>query len=287
MPKSKILIQLDSDRHTSTFDSVVAIDAEVAQLLRHSGVEPDDVESLVHGAIFTRGPDDLKNTAIFVGGKDMNQGERLLGKICDTFLGPLSVSVMLDANGSNTTAAAAVLCAEKHISLCESKVAVLGGTGPVGQRIARLAARKGAQVMVGSRRLDRSESVCQQLAKQTPSTAVSPFSTNDPDWVNQLAGIDVLFGAGAAGRELISSDQLGKLPGEKILVDLNAVPPAGIPGVDVMASASAKDGNICYGAIGVGALKMKIHKSCIRLLFTANNLVLDAEQIYDAGAQLV
>ena len=32
----------------------------------------------MHGAIFTRGPKDLHNTAIFIGGTDMAAGERLL-----------------------------------------------------------------------------------------------------------------------------------------------------------------------------------------------------------------
>ena len=32
------------------------------------------MQGLVHGAIFTRGPKDLKSTAIFVGGSDVSAG---------------------------------------------------------------------------------------------------------------------------------------------------------------------------------------------------------------------
>ena len=68
MDKKKILIQLDSDSHASVFDAVVASDSGVDRLLQYSGVQPADVRDLVHGAIFTRGPQDLQNTAIFIGG---------------------------------------------------------------------------------------------------------------------------------------------------------------------------------------------------------------------------
>lgn len=287
MSKPKILIQLDPDKHASVFDSVVAIDSDVDQLFRHQDVEVKDVEALVHGAIFTRGPADLKNTAIFIGGTNVAAGEEILAKVKSTCFGPMRVSVMLDANGSNTTAAAAVLCAEKHLALGGSRVAVLGGTGPVGQRIARLAARKGAEVAVGSRTLERAESVCQQLSAMDSSWNLTPFATNSENWAPSISECNILFGAGAAGYELISAEQLEALKQVKVLVDLNAVPPAGIPEVDVMAAGKETNGVIAYGAIGVGGFKMKIHKTCIRKLFESNELALDAEETYDIGESLL
>ena len=50
----KILVCLDPDPQPSVFDSIVALDSGVDHLLRHSGVKPEDVQSLVHGAIFNR-----------------------------------------------------------------------------------------------------------------------------------------------------------------------------------------------------------------------------------------
>ena len=61
-----ILIQLDTDSHPSTFDRVVAVDSDVEQLFSYGDVTPENVTGLVHGAMFTRGPEDLKNTAIFL-----------------------------------------------------------------------------------------------------------------------------------------------------------------------------------------------------------------------------
>jgi len=287
MSKPKILIQLDPDNQPSVFDSVVAVDSGIDQLFRHHSVQNADVEGLVHGAIFTRGPKDLHNTAIFIGGHNVHDGEAILKEVQSVFFGPMSVSVMLDSNGANTTAAAAVLSASKHIDLSTAKVAVLGGTGPVGQRVARLAARQGAKVAVGSRFLNRSESVCDELSQIDSKWNLTPFATQTDNWVDSIRDANVLFAAGAAGYELISSDELQKLSELKIAIDLNAVPPAGIAGVDVMATASEVHGTIVYGAIGVGGLKMKIHKASLKKLFTANNLVLDANDIYDIGSELI
>ena len=108
MAKPKILIQLDSDPHPSVFDSVVAADCHVEQLLRHGAVQLDQVRDLVYGAMFTRGPDELHNTAVFVGGSDVAAGEAILKQVVQCFFGPMRVSVLMDSNGANTTAAAAV-----------------------------------------------------------------------------------------------------------------------------------------------------------------------------------
>ncbi|MFM9065914.1 MAG: NAD(P)-dependent methylenetetrahydromethanopterin dehydrogenase, partial [Planctomycetota bacterium] len=151
MSKPKILIQLDSDPHASVFDAVVAVDAGVDHLLQYHQVTLETVRDLVHGAMFTRGPDDLRSTAIFIGGAQVSQGEALLKKVKSCFFGPMRVSVMLDANGANTTAAAAVLAAAKHLNLGQIRATVLAGTGPVGQRAARLLAQAGAEVRVASR----------------------------------------------------------------------------------------------------------------------------------------
>ncbi len=78
MSKPLILVQLDTDSQSSVFDGVVAVDAGVQHLFRHSGITAENVRDRVHGAIFTRGPKDLKSTAIFVGGNDVALGERLM-----------------------------------------------------------------------------------------------------------------------------------------------------------------------------------------------------------------
>jgi len=149
----KLLLQLDTSPHPSVFDRVVAYDGGADEVLSYGGVTEAAVRDLVHGAMFTRGPKDLNNTAIFIGGTDMAAGERLLEAVKATFFGPLRVSVMLDANGSNTTAAAAVTKLQQSVgSVGGLRAVVTAGTGPVGSRAAGLLAKAGADVTITSRR---------------------------------------------------------------------------------------------------------------------------------------
>src|SRR4029450_526332 len=131
----KLLIQLDSSPHPSVFDGVVARDGGADDVMAYGGVTEDAVRDLVHGAIFTRGPKDLHNTAIFIGGTDMAVGERLLAAVRRSFFGPLRVSVMLGPNGSNTPAVAAVVKLQQVVgSVKGRRVVITAGTGPVGLR---------------------------------------------------------------------------------------------------------------------------------------------------------
>src|SRR5712691_1783374 len=102
--------------------------------MSYAGVDAGAVRDLVHGAIFTRGPKDLHNTAIFIGGTDMAAGERLLKVVRETFFGPMRVSVMLDSNGSNTTAVAAVVKLQQAGDVKGRRALVTAATGPVGMR---------------------------------------------------------------------------------------------------------------------------------------------------------
>ncbi|MBX3415106.1 MAG: NAD(P)H-binding protein [Pirellulales bacterium] len=281
MSKPKILLQIDSDAQPSVFDSVVAVDAGVEHLLRHGSVAPHDVAPLVHGAIFTRGGDDLRSTAIFVGGSRMAEGETLLAAVKRAFFGPMRVSVMLDSNGANTTAAAATLAVARHVDLAQTRSLVLGATGPVGRRVARLLARAGGEVRVGSRSQERAREVCDDVAAHVDAASLTAVATGSAGEVAAaLKGCQVVVAAGAAGVELLSVEQRRACDTLRVAVDLNAVPPTGLAGVDVM-DRGRLDGQVaCYGAIGVGGTKMKIHKAALRRLFEANDLVLDAEEIF-------
>ena len=168
MEKKTILIQLDPDAHASVFDRVVAIDSNVNELFSYANVQPDQVRDLVHGAIFTRGPKDLKNTALFIGGGNVEKSEALLAKALGAMVPEygLRVSVLFDANGCNTTAAAAVRIAAKTIDLKDKKVLILAGTGPVGQRAALLLAKLGAKVYLSSRTIEKALSAIVSLGKK-------------------------------------------------------------------------------------------------------------------------
>ncbi len=283
----RILIQLDTDDLPSSFDRVVAVDSGVDELFSYGGVTADNVESLVHGAMFTRGPQDLKHTAIFVGGSDVTAGEALFEKVQQTFFGPVRVSVMMDSNGSNTTAAAAVLCAQQHLDVTGAVCLVLGGTGPVGLRAAQILADLGAEVRLASRLLPRAEQACASISEQVPGAKITPVATSETaELQSACAGAQLIIAAGAAGVQFLSAEEREALETLKVAIDLNAVPPVGLEGIDMMDKATEKAGVVCYGAIGVGGLKMKIHKSAVARLFESNDQVLDTAAIYQIGKAL-
>ncbi len=283
----KVLICLDSDLQPSVFDSVVAIDSGVDFLLRHGGVTPSVVRDLVHGAMFTRGGEELKNTAVFISGSDVLVGEQILQAVRAAFFGTVRVSAMLDSNGANTTAAAAVVCASRHLPLGPETIAlVLGATGPVGQRVVRMLAREGADVRVASRKKTHAEAVCHRIGVAVPGARLTSHSTTDNDMGSLLDGVLLVISAGAAGVELLNKATREASSSVQVAIDLNAVPPHGIAGIEPADKAAKKGKQSCYGALGVGGLKMKIHKAAIRQLFESNQRVLDADEIYSLGKLL-
>jgi methylenetetrahydrofolate/methylenetetrahydromethanopterin dehydrogenase (NADP+) len=286
--KPKILIQLDTEQQPSVFDAVVAVDSGVDQLLRHGGVTPANVRDLVFGALFTRGPADLKSTAIFIGGSNVAASEAVLDAVKSTFFGPFKVSVLFDANGANTTAAAAVIAALQSLggSVAGVKAAVLAATGPVGQRAARLLCRLGADVSIGSRSLDRAQTLADSLREAT-GCPVRPFAAASAAALAEvLEDRQLIIGAGAAGVTLLPADAWRGLSQLKALIDLNAVPPAGIEGVEANDKNAERGPIRAWGALGVGGIKMKIHKQAIQELFTSNDKLLDAEQVLELGRSL-
>jgi hypothetical protein len=279
---ARTLLQLDSDVQPSSFDSIVAIDAGVDHLLRYGGVQVTNVLPLVHGAMFTRGGDELKNTAIFIGGSDVDFAERLMDACRNAFFGPVRVSLMLDANGCNTTAAAAVVASSRHIDLRGAKSVVLGGTGPVGRRVAQLLASDGAKVALTSRLLDRAEYACREVAAKVADADLTPCAVGAPGAIEQvLEGAEIVIACGAAGVELVAESVLHSIDSLKVAIDLNAVPPTGIGGLAITDKATPFGCGVGYGAIGVGGLKMKTHRAAIQALFESNDRILDAAEIYN------
>jgi len=282
-----LLLHLDTSPHPSAFDRIVALDAGADEVLSYGAVTEDAVRDLVHGAIFTRGPKDLHNTAIFVGGADMAAGERLLEAARKAFFGPMRVSVMLDSNGSNTTAVAAVAKLRQAAGALEGRRAVVtASTGPVGMRAAGLLAKAGAEVVVTSRREEGSAAVAGAI-RQRFGVEVRPVAMPDASRAAAvLEGAEVLLNAGGAGVCLVPREAWAGRAGLRAVADVNAVPPLGIEGIEVTDNGADRNGVAAFGALGVGGLKMKIHKACIARLFERNDLVLDAETIAEVAREM-
>lgn len=282
----RLLIQLDGDRLPSAFDRIVTYDAGADHVLSYGGVREEDVTGLVHGAIFTRGPKDLARTALFIGGSDVASSERLLAVAQQAFFGPFRTSIMVDPNGANTTAAAVT---RKVVSALDGDVAgcpalVLAGTGPVGMRVAGLLARLGARVTITSRDGARAKAAAARIADRfgvRPGAEVLSEASDAP-----LAEAELMIAAGPAGTTLVSRRVWTSQPGLRVIADVNAVPPSGIEGIEPVDDGVDREGVRAYGALAIGALKMKLHKACIAELFERNDRVLDAESIYDLASDL-
>ena len=284
----KLLLQLDSSRLPSVFDQVVAYDAGADEIMSYGGVTEGDVRDLIHGCIFTRGRKDLHNTAVWIGGNNMSAGEQLLALAQDTLFGDFRVSIMLDSNGSNTTAVAAVVKIEETVGDVRGKRAVIvAGTGPVGQRAAGLLAKGGADVVITSRKPEQGDRARRSIGERF-EVQVEAVTMSDPSAAaGVLEGANILLNSGPAGVLMVPKAAWARRSGLLVAVDLNAVPPLGVEGVEVDDEGQEREGMPVYGAFGVGNFKTRLHKACVARLFERNDLVLDAETIADVARGMV
>ena len=283
----KLLLQLDSSRLPSVFDRIVAYDSGADEVMSYGGITEADVRDLIYGCIFTRGPKDLKHTAVFIGGSDMAVGEVLLAAAKRAFFGPFTVSLMLDSNGSNTTAVAAVAKMLQAAGDVRGKrVLIVAGTGPVGIRAAGLFARAGAEVIITSRKAEAGERARDLVAKRFGGTVRAVTMPDAAEAVRVCKDAELVLNAGPAGVMLVPKQAWANRPRLKVIADVNAVPPLGVEGVEPMDDGVTKDGVRCFGALAIGNLKMKVHQACVARLFERNDLVLDAETIADVAREL-
>ena len=281
-----ILLQLDTSPQPSVFDRIGAYDAGADEVLSYGGVTADTVRELVHGAIFTRGPKDLHHTAIFIGGADMEAGDRVLAAVRKSFFGPLRVSVMLDSNGANTTAVAAVGKLQQQTGDVRGRQAFVTGAGPVGIRGGTLLARLGAEVTITSPWTEQRARAVDTIRERSGASARGLTLSDSSQAAAALAGVELLLNAGPAGTLVVPRKAWTSGQTLRAAADLNAVPPLGIEGIEVMDDGVNREGILTFGAIAIGNLKMKIHKACIARLFEQNDLVLDVETIAEIGREL-
>src|SRR3989442_2666447 len=219
----KLLLQLDSSRLPSVCDRVVAYDAGADEVLSYGGIAEPDVRDLIHGCIFTRGPKDLKHTAVFIGGADMAAGEALLAAARKAFFGPFTVSLMLDSNGSTATAVAAVAkLLQAAGEVRGQRAVVVAGTGPVGLRAAGLLAKAGAEVVITSRKPEAGERARQLVTKRFGGTVRALPMADTREAARALEGAALVLNAGPAGVQLVPQAAWAKRPGLKAAADVNA-----------------------------------------------------------------
>jgi hypothetical protein len=283
----KLLYQFDTDALPSVFDNVVGFDGGADHISAYGTVNAKNVGGLVEGAIFTRGLKDKKNTAIFIGGGNMAEGEAMLAAVRKKFFAKFRVSVMFDSNGCNTTASAAVAWLAHGRTLAGKRAVVLGGSGPVGQRAAVLLAREGADVALTGRKRDVVQAACDSIHARFGIVAEAIEAPTNVERSAAIEGAHIVLATGAAGVTLLDEKQWQDSAALELVADANASPPAGIEGVGPNDRGLHKHGKILFGSLGFGALKLALHRACIARLFEQNDLLLDAEEIYAIAKTMV
>jgi hypothetical protein len=291
----KLLLQLDCDKFPSTFDTITAYEAGVDHVLSYGEVTPEDVAGLLQGVMFTRPRADLRQTAVFIGGRRVDVCEEILRAAKSTMFDPYCLSMMLDSNGCNTASAAAVALIERTISVKEARVVILSGFGPVGLRAAKLLASEGARVLVTSlprevfthswdeERARHDANLARQLGDE------AGFETQSVDtrqeMLSMLKGAQAVLATGPSGVQLLGQSDWSRYPDLQLLADLNVAPPYGIEGVNPHWRGHEENGKVFFGGLGVGHLKMKVHKAAIMSLFEVE-VVLDTAEIYTLAKTL-
>jgi len=286
----KVLIQLDTDQHPSTFDAMVAFDSEVPdELLRYGGIEPDAVKGLIQSAYFTRPPGDA-NLAVWVGGSRVGDGEKVLEEVKGSFFGPFHISAMLDSNGCNTTAATTVALLAREVEF-DGRRAVVVGAGSVGLRAAKILIDEGCDVTVSGIPKDRFEGKEYRRARGL-STAeerdIAIAEPEDDDALKELLdGATLVLAAGPAGVELLPEEMWQGIDSIEVLADFNAADPLGVAGTSAQDEFEDYGGKKVLGALAIGGPKMKVHKTCIERLFETSEAILDVDGVYEIAKELL
>lgn len=275
MEKKYLLHMLTSAKNLSPFDANMAYDAGWDACIPYIQVESDEVKGLVEDAIFSRGPNGVKRTGLFIGGRDMHQAMEMLETCQKSMVPPFVVSAFADPSGAFTTAAAMVAKVEKALrdghgeGLSGQRIVALGGTGPVGSAAAVIAANAGARVTILGRQKEKSDRAAELCNQKYGADSAVDGEANDQ--LDRLLGeTDVVFASAAAGIQLVSKEQMANAPRLKVAADVNAVPPSGIHGLGVMDDGSSiedsQSGAVGIGALAIGNVKYQTQHRLLQLM---------------------
>ncbi|MEQ8232862.1 MAG: methylenetetrahydromethanopterin dehydrogenase [Gammaproteobacteria bacterium] len=285
-------------KYVSPFDINMAYEAQFDDVIPYCNVELDEVHGLTQDTIFSRSPEGVKRTGIFVGGREFGLALDMLEAARKAMVPPFEVSVMADPSGAITTAAAMVALAEHWLaraggSFSGSRVCVFGGTGPVGMCVALLAARAGADAAIVSHQgLGAAQLVADRMTRQFGEQLHGVDGSSEAAVANWLGDVDVVFSAAKAGVRVLERAQLDGAAALKVIADANAVPPSGIEGVD--ANDRGKPLAIgdheahALGALAIGDIKYRVHTALLRRMYSASEPVyLAHDEAYAVARDIV
>ncbi|MEM0359294.1 MAG: NAD(P)-dependent methylenetetrahydromethanopterin dehydrogenase [Candidatus Hadarchaeales archaeon] len=289
-----LLFFLDTEPHVSPFDISLAYDVGFDAVIPYAGVKAEDARNIVQDALFSRGPKGVKRSTFLIGGKSLEEAEKILKVVKESMFPPFETSVVIDPHGAYTTSAALVAKIEEGVKklgmVSEGlKAVVLAGTGPVGMASATLLGRLGFQVYLTSRKEERARKSAQEILERW-GVKVEGIQVDDQEKTFELLrDAYVVVASGAPGVELVSEQTLERLEGsEKIMADVNAVPPSGIAGLrpdyDLQEFRPRIFG---IGALAVGKLKNKTEKEILTRAKTMGKGVYDLDYAFKTARELL
>ncbi|MBO0733900.1 MAG: methylenetetrahydromethanopterin dehydrogenase [Methylocapsa sp.] len=291
-----ILHMLSSLKHMSPFDVNMAIDAGFDAVIPYSGVTLEDIVPLVQDAMFSRSPRDAVRTGIFIAGKDAGLALDMMEKVQATLLKPFEISAFADPAGSFTTAAAMVACAEKilkekkAIELSKTKIVIFGATGVVGYASGVISALEGAEVyLAGYDGIARVQAKADDMKKRFGVHVHPVDASTEEKKIAGLVGMDVVFCAAAAGKQILSKQFLATAKSLVLAADVNAVPPAGVEGLELKADGVAFFGPVLgLGPLAIGDVKYKTESGLFqRMASSARAVSFDFRDAFNLAREIV
>ena len=281
MEKPFLLHMITPEKNVSPFDANMAYDAGWTSIIPYTSVEMGEIKTLVQDAIFSRSSSALKRTGIFFGGRDCHMAMDMIDEAKKSMVPPFEISVFADPSGAFTTAAGMVAVTEKalkekfNLSLADTKITILGGTGPVGVVSAVITAKAGADVCLVGRNPEKTEKIVSICNDRYESKNVKVGVDADKNSI--LSNTDIVFGTAAPGIQIMDDDLVKQSKNLKICADTNAVPPVGIAGVNVtdniVEMKNSPSGCYGIGALAIGNVKYKAQHECLKLMCETNKPV--------------
>ncbi|OQK17758.1 methylenetetrahydromethanopterin dehydrogenase [Methyloprofundus sedimenti] len=283
MAKRSILHMFDPMPNNSPFDVNMALDCDFDVLMSYANVKPDSMHRMTQDVIFSRGPKGVKQTAIFIGGRDIGVAIDMLVSAKKSMVPPFEVSVLADPSGAFTTAAALVACVEKELKtkfnkqLKDCKALVFGGTGPVGIATGVITSLAGAETkLVDHFSKDVAQSLAEEYNRRFKCNLSGTIATFDEDKIKLIEDADLIFCTAKAGIQILSAEVLGHATQLKVVGDVNAVPPSGIAGVNVNdfgTPLASTESAVAVGPLAVGNVKYKVQHALLSSMLTGDKPV--------------
>ena len=296
MTKKNILHMISPQGNVSPFDVNMACDAGYDIVIPYTNVNLTDVKGLVQDAIFSRSVNNAKKTGVFICGKDASLALDMMDTAKKSMVPPFGISVFPDPAGSFTTAAAMVACTEKTLKkkfntdLNNKKIMIYGGKGIVGGISAIMCAQSGAEcTIIGYDGIKNVEKKAEEYKARFNVNIKPGDGSSDELNSSFLPDADIIFCAARAGTQVLNHEQLKLADKVLVLADVNAVPPAGLEGVELKDNDRKHfSGGYSIGPLTSGDIKVKTqYKMFEKMCATEKPLYLNFDEALKTAREIL